>query len=113
MSRRTDEAMATTAVRYTFVRTLRTWLWLIVAVAALAGGITGFVLVYNGFESDYAILAASGAAVLVAILAATPYLIVIALLSLILEIAESVYWITNYLYDWLEEADGEGAQVSN
>ena len=111
MSRRTDEAMATTAVRYTFVRTLRTWLWLI--VAALAGGITGFVLVYNGFESDYAILAASGAAVLVAILAATPYLIVIALLSLILEIAESVYWITNYLYDRLEEADGEGAQVSN
>jgi uncharacterized membrane protein len=91
-----------TAVRYTLVRTLRTWLWLIVAVVALAGAFTGFALVYGGWDSDYAVLAASGAAVLGAILFATPYLVVIAMLSLVLEIAESVSWITNYLYDRVE-----------
>ena len=60
-------------------------------------------------EGDYAIAAASGAAVLGAILVATPYLVVIAFLSLILEIAEGVYWTTNYLYDRLEENDEGGS----
>ena len=101
--------MAPTAVRYTLIRTLRTWLWLIVAVAALAGSITGFALFYDRSEGDYAIAAASGAAVLGAILVATPYLVVIAFLSLILEIAEGVYWTTNYLYDRLEENDEGGS----
>jgi hypothetical protein len=97
--------VSATPVRYALVRTLRTWLWVIVAVAAIAGGATAFIVVYEGLKSDLAIEAASGAAVVGAILAATPYLIVIALLSLILEIAEGVYWISNYLYDRLEEVE--------
>jgi hypothetical protein len=92
-------------VRYALIRTLRSWLWLIVAVAAVAGGVSAFAIVFERWDSDYSIAAASGAAVIGAILVATPYLIVIALLSLILEIAEGVFWITNYLYDRLEEAD--------
>jgi hypothetical protein len=63
--------VSTTPVRYAFVRTLRTWLWLIVAVAAPAGGVTAFLVVYESVESDFAIGAASGAAVVGAILAAT------------------------------------------
>ena len=84
--------MSRTPVRYAAIRTLRTWLWLIGAVAAVAGGVTGFAIVFDGVDDEYAITA-SGAAVIGAILVATPYLVVIAFLSLILEIAEGVAWI--------------------
>ena len=92
-------------MRYALIRTFRTWLWLIVAVAALAGGVIAFLAVFDAVDDDrYAVAAASGAAVAGAILVATPYLVVIALLSLILEITEGVTWITRYLYDRVEGA---------
>jgi hypothetical protein len=80
--------------RYSAIRALRAWLWLIAVVVALAGGVVGFVLAYDAASTRWQILAGIGAGVVGALLYATIFLVLIAFLSLALELAEALNWIT-------------------
>ena len=85
--------------QHSAIRALRAWLWLITVVLALAGGIVGFVIAYDAATTRWQILAGIGAGVVGALLYATIFLLLIAFLSLALELAEAVNWITTFLFN--------------
>jgi hypothetical protein len=101
--RRLLESTAVGDARYSAIRALRAWLWLIAVVVALAGGVVGFVLAYDAASTRWQILAGIGAGVVGALLYATIFLVLIAFLSLALELAEAVNWITTFLFNHVDE----------
>lgn len=90
--------------RYVFIRVLRGWLWGVAAVVAFSGGSLGYALAHDQ-ATHSKVLAGILGAISGALASASVFLVLIAFLSLALEIAQSATWIASFLYDQLEDED--------
>jgi hypothetical protein len=88
--------------RYTAIRVLTIWLWIVSVAAGIGGGIG----IYYAAR-DVGGAGATALGILGGLAVATPYLALIAFITMTTETAQGVTWITSFLHDHDPAADSE------